>query len=131
MANGAARLQHLLTIADTKDSPYDRLRAIEALRDVGTPEDVTAAEPLRVKLQAQQDKIAAADAKKADAEDRARRRKEGVHIGMTQDEVLKSSWGRPQSINTTTYTFGTHEQWVYGGRNYLYFENGILKTIQN
>jgi hypothetical protein len=130
MANGAARLQHLATINDTKDSPYERLRAIDLLRDVGTPEDVAAVEPLRVKLQVLHEKSAAADAKKADAADRARRRKEGVHIGMSQDDVLKSSWGRPSNVNRTTYSFGTREQWVYDG-GYLYFEDGILKTIQN
>lgn len=50
---------------------------------------------------------------------------------MTKEEVLASSWGRPQSINTSTYSFGTHEQWVYRDGNYLYFRNGVLATIQN
>lgn len=72
MAKGAARLQHLATIADTKDSPYRHLGAIDALRDVGTPEDVAAAEPMRVKLQAQHDKATALEAKKAEAADLAR-----------------------------------------------------------
>jgi len=130
MANGAARLQHLATINDTKAIPYERLQALDLLRDVGTPDDVAAVEPLRVKLQALQEKFAATEAKKADAADRARRRKEGVHIGMSQDDVLKSSWGRPRSVNRTTYSFGTREQWVYDG-GYLYFEDRILKTIQN
>lgn len=40
------------------------------------------------------------------------------------------SWGEPLDINTTTGSYGTHEQWVYG-TSYLYFENGILTTIQN
>jgi hypothetical protein len=58
-------------------------------------------------------------------------KKEGVRIGMTQAEVLASSWGRPDDINKTTTAYGTSEQWVYGHRNYLYFRNGILTTIQN
>lgn len=58
-------------------------------------------------------------------------KKEGVRIGMTQDEVLNSTWGKPNKINKTTSKYGTSEQWVYGGNNYLYFENGILTTIQN
>jgi len=66
-----------------------------------------------------------------EAAEKARRRSEGVRIGMTQEEVLDSSWGRPQHINTTTTKYGTHEQWVYDGRNYLYFEDGILTAIQN
>lgn len=56
---------------------------------------------------------------------------QGVRIGMTQLEVLNSSWGKPNHINKTTGSYGVHEQWVYGGNNYLYFENGILTTIQN
>jgi len=35
-----------------------------------------------------------------------------------------------QHINRTTGSYGTHEQWVYGG-SYLYFQNGVLTTIQN
>jgi hypothetical protein len=57
--------------------------------------------------------------------------KGGVKIGMTKEEVLKSNWGKPESINKTTTTTGTREQWIYGGRKYLYFTNGILTGIQN
>lgn len=58
-------------------------------------------------------------------------KQEGVRIGMTEDEVLNSTWGKPKSINKITTKYGTNEQWVYGGNNYLYFENGILTSIQN
>lgn len=64
----------------------------------------------------------------ADAEYRA---KGGVKIGMTKEQVLKSNWGKPESVNTTTNAGSVREQWVYGGRNYLYFTNGILTGIQN
>ena len=50
---------------------------------------------------------------------------------MTKQEVLDSSWGKPEEINTTTTKFGVNEQWVYANYNYLYFEDGILVTIQN
>jgi len=60
----------------------------------------------------------------------AAKRKEGVRLGMTREDVLASSWNRPNKVNTTTNRYGTHEQWVYDG-NYLYFENGILTSIQN
>lgn len=53
-----------------------------------------------------------------------------VRIGMTA-EMCEWSWGRPSEINKTTVTWGVHEQWIYGEDNYLYFENGILTTIQN
>lgn len=65
---------------------------------------------------------------KADAK---RRRSEGVSIGMSREDVLASKWGKPHSINTTTTRYGVHEQWAYGGHNYLYFDNGRLTTIQN
>jgi len=61
----------------------------------------------------------------------AEQRKTGVWIGMTTQDVLHSSWGKPTRVNRSTYSFGVHEQWVYGSGNYLYFENGILKSIQN
>ena len=41
------------------------------------------------------------------------------------------SWGKPDDINTTIGSYGTHEQWVYGNGYYLYFENGKLTNIQN
>ena len=51
---------------------------------------------------------------------------------MTPKQVIeKTSWGKPESINRTTNQYGVHEQWVYGGRNYLYFDNGKLTSIQN
>ena len=58
-------------------------------------------------------------------------KKQGVLLGMNQEAVLSSSWGRPKDINRTTNRYGTREQWVYGNGNYLYFENGILTSIQN
>ena len=62
--------------------------------------------------------------------DLAKRKREGVSIGMSKEEVIQSSWGRPRNINRTITARGEHEQWVYGG-GYLYFEDGVLKTIQN
>ena len=34
---------------------------------------------------------------------------------MSADEVRKSSWGKPKSVNVTITAGGEHEQWVYGG----------------
>lgn len=56
-----------------------------------------------------------------------------VGIGMTREQAI-AGWGRPQDINRSTYSFGVHEQWVYGKygeRGYLYFEDGILTAMQN
>lgn len=96
----------------------------------------------RAKVAEEQNKIRQAAERKRKAEEekqrkaderrqRAEWRKEGVHIGMTAERVLLSSWGKPESINRTVYSFGVHEQWCYPGYQYLYFEDGILVTIQN
>ena len=57
-----------------------------------------------------------------------------ISLGMNECEV-RSSWGRPRDVNSTISTFGTREQYVYGEasytRRYVYFEDGILTTIQD
>lgn len=58
-------------------------------------------------------------------------KKSGVTLGMTPEQALQSSWGRPERINRTINSSGIFEQWVYGNGNYLYFTNGKLTTIQN
>ena len=55
---------------------------------------------------------------------------ETPRIGMTKAEVRKSLWGEPEDINKTTTAYGTREQWVYSGYRYIYFENGIVTSIQ-
>ena len=51
-------------------------------------------------------------------------------IGMTKEEVEKSTWGTPKKVNKTTYSWGTTEQWVYDNFRYVYFQNGIVSAIQ-
>lgn len=58
-----------------------------------------------------------------------------VFIGMTDEEVARS-WGRPSNINRTVTKYGSSEQWVYdrggiGRGQYLYMENGTLRSIQS
>ena len=53
-----------------------------------------------------------------------------VFVGMTVKQT-RMSWGKPKEINKTVNSNIVHEQWVYRSSNYLYFENGILTTIQN
>lgn len=54
-----------------------------------------------------------------------------VVIGMTK-EMAKESWGIPIDINRTVTGSKVYEQWIYEGyKNYLYFENNKLTTIQN
>jgi len=111
--------------ADTKASVRERVMALDRLH-AEYPDAFKGQEALYSSLQK---RIAAEEA----AEQRrvaAEKRKQGVRIGMTQTDVLASSWGRPNKINRTTYSWGTKEQWVYDG-GYLYFTNGVLDAIQN
>ena len=54
-------------------------------------------------------------------------------IGMTSEEVKKSTWGSPYEINKDTYSWGTSEQWVYKkgkySYKYIYFKNGYVSSI--
>lgn len=56
-------------------------------------------------------------------------RKGGINVGMTADQVLKTCWGKPRSVNTTHTGRGSREQWVYGS-DYVYVENGVVTAIQ-
>jgi len=86
---------------------------------------------------AKQKKAAAIAKKKRDeaiarqpAEAQEMIRKRQIRIGMTKEQVILA-WGRPSDINTTTYAHGSHEQWVYSMKSYVYFEGGRVTTIQN
>jgi hypothetical protein len=50
--------------------------------------------------------------------------------GMTMEQV-RLSLGEPLEVSRTTVGGRTHEQWVYGAGNYLYFDDGLLKTTNN
>lgn len=51
-------------------------------------------------------------------------------IGMTSEEVIGSTWGKPNKINKTTYAWGVTEQWCYKDNKYVYLENGSVVAIQ-
>lgn len=51
-------------------------------------------------------------------------------IGMTEEKVLESTWGKPQKINKTTNRYGVSEQWVYGSGRYVYLDDGVVTSIQ-
>ncbi|MEZ4876379.1 MAG: hypothetical protein R2805_02335 [Flavobacterium sp.] len=53
-----------------------------------------------------------------------------VKIGWTK-EMCIASWGKPKDINRTTNRYIVFEQYVYSLKKYLYFENGILTSIQD
>lgn len=50
-------------------------------------------------------------------------------IGMTEDEVLASTWGSPTKRNKTTTDAHIREQWVYDD-GYIYFTDGVVTSIQ-
>jgi hypothetical protein len=61
-------------------------------------------------------------------------------IGMTVGQVIASQWGRPDDRHTTTTASHRREQWVYNlgalckptqRQSYLYFDDGVLTTIQD
>jgi len=76
------------------------------------------------------EKRALVEAAKELQAEKARKKKSGVQIGMTMQDVKDSSWGRPRKANRTIMAYGVREQWVYDG-GYLYFEGDILTSIQN
>ncbi|WP_157335497.1 stalk domain-containing protein [Paenibacillus lutrae] len=56
-------------------------------------------------------------------------RAEKIMIGMNQDMVVMS-WGYPKRTNSYEGLYGTYSQWVYDSDTYVYFEDGILSSIQ-
>lgn len=64
------------------------------------------------------------------AKEKAKKKREGVRVGMSKQDVIDSSWGRPQSINKITSQYSNTEIWGYGS-SILYFEDGKLSVIQN
>jgi hypothetical protein len=56
-----------------------------------------------------------------------------VTRGMTAAQV-RSAWGRPTKINSTTGSYGTHEQWIYDRGDfrsqYIYLQNGVVTSFQ-
>ena len=121
-----AELADARATANDKNAPTThRELAIERIEKMAPTEAANFA-----KLKAQLAIKASAEAKAAAKAAAAIKKKQGVSIGMSQEDVIASSWGRPESINKSIYSFGVHEQWVYGGRNYLYFKNGVLDSIQ-
>lgn len=97
--------------------PPDQVRAEAKRRQAARAAAAAVAEKAR------QDAAAAAEA--------ARLARGPARIGMTKEQVLASSWGRPRDVVRSTTAAGTVEQWFYGGHNLLEFDNGKLVRIQD
>lgn len=97
----------------------------------GLPSETAASKLLWKQINATRDAKIAKAAREEEREQKTRKKREGVRIGMSKQDALDSSWGKPERVNTTTTALGTREQWVYGSGGYLYFVGGVLTTIQN
>lgn len=53
-----------------------------------------------------------------------------VCLNMTK-EMCIAAWGEPIYVNSSIVKGLVVEQWVYGWRTYLYFDNNVLTAIQN
>ena len=125
LVSSAEKADQMKMARNAKSQPEDRLRALDKLLSGGEPSTVE-----WERLRAQLVKRIAANQAKAEKNRLAQKKREGVAIGATKQDALESSWGKPERVNTTIRARGVLEQWVYPGSNYLYFENGVLVTIQ-
>lgn len=57
-------------------------------------------------------------------------RSKAISVGMTASDVYASCWGRPRNINTSVVGSTKVETLFYDGYNYIYMENGIVKSIE-
>jgi len=51
-------------------------------------------------------------------------------IGMSEEEVLVSCWGKPRNRRHIGVEGLMRDQWIYGDGRYLYFDNGHLIAIE-
>lgn len=113
---------YLEDIRNPKALLFDRVQRIEAFRHE-YPDQAKPHEALFNKVIAEYERTAASSREAA-------RRNTTPTIGQSTSDVIANSWGYPDRINKTTNAYGVREQWVYGNGRYLYFENGVLTTIQ-
>lgn len=133
-------ISHWTGVVNDKNSSFlDKYKAYERLSEL----DIDNRAQLKIKSDhfkkladektVKETTLARAKAEKeaAEAENIRKRqaKKEGVTIGMSQQAVLESSWGRPERVNRSVTQHGVHEQWAYPGYNYLHFEDGTLTSI--
>jgi hypothetical protein len=53
-----------------------------------------------------------------------------ISVGMTVTQLYASCWGKPKSINISVMGSTKTEMLLYEGYNYVYAENGIVKSIE-
>jgi hypothetical protein len=57
-------------------------------------------------------------------------RRQAVSVGMTREQVYASCWGKPTSIDASSIGPNKFELLVYQGFDYVYLEDGVVKTVQ-
>jgi hypothetical protein len=112
---------------DTPERRAARARAAEEARR--STEARAKAERLKAQAEAAERRRATILAKKWPREIEQAVLDRQIRIGMTSEQVQVSR-GKPASIHETIRASGTSEHWRYGDDQVLYFENGILTTIQ-
>jgi len=122
LRRNAERLHYENEIAVSKNDLARKYSAVERLL-----EDGHAVDPALVRGR---EKFIEDMKKQTILSEKKYKKSRGVLIGMTEADVLASMWGRPRRINRTTRASGESAQWVYDG-GYLYFENGVLTSIQH
>ena len=130
IAKCAAGLEQMMVSAKELMRKNEPLAAVNALQECRDHFTDPRAKDLYVKAG---DAMSIQAAKRADQEAAAlkkQKKRSGVTLGMDQQDVLDSSWGKPNKVNRTTNARGVSEQWVYDG-GYLYFDDGVLTSIQN
>ena len=128
LAERAEKLRACLAVKSAMNPDGDVAYMTDScLESIGPTEEQKAA---TARLERAYGESAAQRAVQAKAEAAWAKRPKSVSIGMTVEQVRKTQWGNPSRINSTVGRYGTREQWVYGGSQYLYFENGILTAIQ-
>ena len=126
LADSAEIKSRIIDINDKSKSSLSRLQEIEILEKF-FPSEAKQFTALKSLLVAENAKNSA----NFDKTIKAQKKKEGVSIGMSKQDALDSSWGKPERVNTTTNSYGVREQWVYRGGGYLYFKDGVLDSISN
>jgi len=58
-------------------------------------------------------------------------RGKAIAVGMTANEVYASCWGKPKSVSSSVLGSTKMEMLLYEGYNYVYLENGIVKSIES
>ncbi len=100
--------------------------------------DATAPSPLKLDDDTNGSVIASERDRSLESEDRADREQRArsvcspnePRVGMTEQEVLSTCWGKPRYRRRTGVEGLMRDQWVYGDGKYLYFDNGHLLAIE-